>query len=818
MKFNFLNSIHTIFQAVHGRMPKLVKKMVKRGLRPIRKLLHSLLKITYHNPHEYFNSISYQNPDHIPLLLNRNDLFEAEIQKGSKPFDSKKETLLLISHEDSRSGAPIVLLNLAQKWHHQYNIVFLLLYKGFAGSIKEYFMEAGSYVVGPMESRGDHVLLNALFEKLVTTFSFRFSIVNSIESYKVLPITSKYNLASVTLIHEFAAITRPHGLFHETLLWSTATVFSNTLTKENVFELYPELKKHHVHIIPQGACKIPYALYPDFETIMESQRILDILKPKGSTTRVKVILGIGTVTFRKGVDLFIQCAAAILRSNPVYDFRFVWIGKGYDPEDINYSAYLKEHIYRAGLQHHVFIIDEVANLELAYQHADVFLLCSRLDPFPNVAIDAMVHKLPLICFDCSTGLANILKENSLQNECVVPYLDVSIMAEKVIAILQSHVNAQSVGIQLHLIANSLFNFENYANKIEQIALQAVADAKQEKIDKIDISNSRLALIDYYLPDGSYKMEDIIRHYVRSYASNHFQRKLFPGFHPGIFKESCPSYKPGSDALVQYLKANKPSGRWRTKVITPQTMKQTVNTSLRIALHIHIYYIDLFTVILWRLNLNEVRPDLFITVPSNAVFLQVKETLANTYQGKICEIIIVPNKGRDIGPMLTALDYTLLKSYDIIGHIHTKKSMHVSDKNIGIAWYDFLLENLLGGKSAMADIILGCFSSDSSLGIVFPDDPHIIGWDRNLPYAISLATRLGISSLPDQIWFPIGTMFWARVKALEPLFSLRLTWDDYPEEPIPIDGTLLHAIERLLPIVASHAGFGFAVTNVEGVNR
>ena len=50
------------------------------------------------------------------------------------------------------------------------------------------------------------------------------------------------------------------------------------------------------------------------------------------------------------------------------------------------------------------------------------------------------------------------------------------------------------------------------------------------------------------------------------------------------------------------------------------------------------------------------------------------------------------------------------------------------------------------------------------------------------------------------------MFWARPEALEPLFSLGLKWDDYPVEPLPVDGTMLHALERLVPFSVEMAGF------------
>ena len=68
-------------------------------------------------------------------------------------------------------------------------------------------------------------------------------------------------------------------------------------------------------------------------------------------------------------------------------------------------------------------------------------------------------------------------------------------------------------------------------------------------------------------------------------------------------------------------------------------------------------------------------------------------------------------------------------------------------------------------------------------------------------------RMGIQEpLPPFFEFPVGTMFWARSEALVPLLELNLDWSDYPEEPLPKDGTMLHALERLLPFAAAREGF------------
>jgi lipopolysaccharide biosynthesis protein len=76
------------------------------------------------------------------------------------------------------------------------------------------------------------------------------------------------------------------------------------------------------------------------------------------------------------------------------------------------------------------------------------------------------------------------------------------------------------------------------------------------------------------------------------------------------------------------------------------------------------------------------------------------------------------------------------------------------------------------------------------------------------------------SVPLRLFFdfPNGTMFWCRPAALKPLLNLRLGWEDYPPEPVPYDGTILHAIERILPFVAENQGYHFATTHTPGVTR
>jgi lipopolysaccharide biosynthesis protein len=119
---------------------------------------------------------------------------------------------------------------------------------------------------------------------------------------------------------------------------------------------------------------------------------------------------------------------------------------------------------------------------------------------------------------------------------------------------------------------------------------------------------------------------------------------------------------------------------------------------------------------------------------------------------------------------------------------------------------------------MLDRIVAAFERENGLGLVFPSDPHLIGWGENRARSTEIAGRMGWKgTLPDHFDFPLGTMFWARRQALTPLLGLGLGWNDYPDEPVPIDGTILHALERLTPFACHLAGFSFAVTHVFGVS-
>lgn len=387
-----------------------------------------------------------------------------------------RETILIVSHEASRTGAPILTLNLVQVLVGRYNVVVLLL---GGGPLYIDFCRAGATVVMASHLRVIPFLTGLTVGRLCRHFKFKFALVNSIESGVVLPTLKRNRVPTVSLIHEFASYTRPRKAFREALFWSDEIVFSANLTLENARFEYPSLGNRSTHIFPQGRCLAPPGELNEEQQQAERVRVRRLIRPEGISEHTVVVLGAGSVILRKGVDKFIECAANVVRSSGGNRCRFVWIGKGYDPEnDVGYSVYLADQVHRAGLERHVFFVDETPAIDVAYEEADLFLLSSRLDPLPNVAIDALAHGVPVLCFNKATGIADFMIESGLRDYCVAEYLDSTDMANKILALAGSHALRIQVADHCRSASVTYFNMGKYLNSLEALAQEALAEATE----------------------------------------------------------------------------------------------------------------------------------------------------------------------------------------------------------------------------------------------------------------------------------------------------------------------------------------------------
>ena len=209
-----------------------------------------------------------------------------------------------------------------------------------------------------------------------------------------------------------------------------------------------------------------------------------------------------------------------------------------------------------------------------------------------------------------------------------------------------------------------------------------------------------------------------------------------------------------------------------------------------------HYAEFGQDLLTRIKSNHLRPDLFISTTSEALAAEIEETFQD-YDGGTVEVRCFANRGRDMGPFLVGFA-DKLRDYEFVGHLHGKRSVGLGSEMVE-TWREFLYGTLIGGRYRSMDEIVGALRRDPTIGLMFPEDPHIVGWQQNLAIAEPLARRLKLGELPETIEFPVGNMFFARRAALAPLFDAGFALEDFPAEPVSYDGTVLHAPSS--PIVA-----------------
>jgi FMN phosphatase YigB (HAD superfamily) len=232
---------------------------------------------------------------------------------------------------------------------------------------------------------------------------------------------------------------------------------------------------------------------------------------------------------------------------------------------------------------------------------------------------------------------------------------------------------------------------------------------------------------------------------------------------------------------------------------------------------HVYYPDLLDELAQDLALMPRPYVLMVSVMDEQAEADARKHLSALPQLLALHVRMVPNRGRDIAPLLLSFREEIL-ALDLLCHIHTKKSLYTGHEQS--AWRRYLLDQLFGSRKRL-EWILGTFQATPKLGLVYPENfPTVPLWAHtwlgNATAAREIAPLLGVNVDPQAyIDYPAGSMFWARVEALRPLYQLGLTLKSFPVEQGQADGTLQHAIERLLGQTILQQGMRLGILPTDG---
>ena len=111
------------------------------------------------------------------------------------------------------------------------------------------------------------------------------------------------------------------------------------------------------------------------------------------------LLAVGKLKYQKGFDLLLEAMAYIKES----EIHLTILGNG--PE----KGSLLQLKHALGLDTRVTFIGAVKNPYGYMSQADLFVLSSRFEGFPNVVLEAMSCGTPVIAFECPGGINEIIK-------------------------------------------------------------------------------------------------------------------------------------------------------------------------------------------------------------------------------------------------------------------------------------------------------------------------------------------------------------------------------------------------------------------------
>lgn len=360
--------------------------------------------------------------------------------------------VVIVSHEASRTGAPLIALNIARELRETRGIpiVTILLRPGalkaqFArlgpvfvapvdpsllqrldletyfgpyasGRMARYAVRTATLVLQPCQDLFWHRVLRHLARQGIT-----HAICNSASSGPAAARLKRAGFASIGLVHELPYAIRIHksGRRAAALVEGADALVFPCATVEEAFTGIFAITGKPSFVLPQG-----FNIDPTRLTGQRSATVRSDLRARlGLGLDDILVLGCGYGDFRKGVDLFVQTARETALTSPKVTsgkLVFVWAG-AVDPP---FRGWAEKDAIQLGIG--LVFVGPQQDMALWYAAADIFFLSSREDAFPNVVLEAMANGLPVVGFAGSGGFEEQIGEGG---GVAVPYGNTAVAAK-----------------------------------------------------------------------------------------------------------------------------------------------------------------------------------------------------------------------------------------------------------------------------------------------------------------------------------------------------------------------------------------------------
>jgi glycosyltransferase involved in cell wall biosynthesis len=367
--------------------------------------------------------------------------------------------LLLVSHEASRTGAPLCLLRLAEELAKYDDFeCWIVLDRG--GELTEEFARvAPTLNVELLPHQG---ITREQAPDLVATLFREYAdsgvaICNTVCVGGYYAACAAHHVPVLAWVHEMPTSIDCFGGGRSTVdlirraarrIITPANVVRDALTT------HYQLEDDRVQTFYNGLC-LRDGHDPRSE---QRQRVREEL---GLPEDAGLVLGCGTIDLRKGVDMFVQMARIVLADESTSKVWFLWVGKTFDT---GLKYWLEHDLAKEGLHDRIRFLGARDDPQPYFKAADVFVLTSREDPCPLVNTEAMASGLPVVAFQDAGGAPELLGDCGL----VVPYAGLEAMAQAVLQLLASPEKRESLGRRARAKIDSSLTWTRSAERFVRI--------------------------------------------------------------------------------------------------------------------------------------------------------------------------------------------------------------------------------------------------------------------------------------------------------------------------------------------------------------
>lgn len=361
--------------------------------------------------------------------------------------------ILFISHSASRTGAPILLLEIAKRLDSaRYQPLFLLPEEG---PLTDQFRSAGETFIAPLYPEGVKYWreVKQCTRRIAFLRSVRPDLVycNTIHSAKWLPYAWLLRIPAVTHVHELSmgfAVLGPLEYFF--IARYSARLIAVSGAVETYLAADRGIKSSRIDTVRAGI---------DPHSFGTGDR-QDYLRSNLGTRGHFVVGTVGRITAMKGSDLFLR-VAALVRRQTAAPVKFLVVASVADREFYRAFQNLIDELH---LREHILLVEEARHVAPYYALMDVYVSTAREDPFPLVILEAMASRIPVVAFSAG-GIPE-----AVTSECAILVDDqnIEVMSAEILALMNNPSRRNGMGTAGRRRVETEFDISVYTGKIQRV--------------------------------------------------------------------------------------------------------------------------------------------------------------------------------------------------------------------------------------------------------------------------------------------------------------------------------------------------------------